>query len=80
MSTENLTSTGSADTNQKAWSMSYEDRLSLVKQHKWGSSGHWDNWFQPRTGWNDSLHGAVVSILMYPPNAESIHDGKGGLK
>ena len=60
---------GRADANQKAWSMSYEDRLALVKQHEWRSSGHWDNWFHPVSGWNYSLHGAVVSILMYPPNA-----------
>ena len=63
-------SLGRADANQKAWSMSYKDRLSLVKQREWRSSGHWDNWFHPVSGWNYSLHGAVVNILMYPPNAE----------
>ncbi len=43
--------------------ISHEKKLSLVREHGWVDTGHWNNWFHPVTRWNYDLHDAVVNIL-----------------
>ena len=51
----------------KALNMSYDEKRAFVVLNGWSNKNrHWDNWFHPVSGWNYSLYGAVVDILLYP--------------
>jgi hypothetical protein len=48
----------------KALRMRAPDRIQMIKDNGWISTGHWDNWFHPKTGWNYNCVYACANILM----------------
>lgn len=46
-----------------AWKWSYDRKVAFLRTHEWGNQSHWDNWFDPRSGWNFSLLNAVEHEL-----------------
>jgi hypothetical protein len=41
------------------WRWTHERKVAFIEGNEWTNRGHWDNWFDPRSGWNYSLQGAV---------------------
>ena len=62
---EQFWDTCSATAKSKVSRWSYDKKVKFLKDNEWGNKGHWDNWFDPRNGWNYSLHdGCVIHLTI----------------
>lgn len=52
--------------------MPHDQQIKFLQMNGWTNRGDWNNWFDPRAGWNHSLfHGVVAEIQEQIYNAGS---------